>query len=174
MYNSSRGIDRSRVTGIREEEKSYSHSTTMPNDITDPEEASQILRHLSERAAERLRRDHVRAGLVTVTVRGNEYDRLAVVGNGFKDVSKQRKIGYYTYASDLLYEEANRLFTEIWDKSMPIRLLGVAFGDIRRDDSQQMDFLNDERREKKEKLDRMIDEVRGKFGHGAISRLRTF
>lgn len=171
LYNSSHGIDRSRVTGIREDEKSYSHSITMPVDIVDAEEAKRILRQLSDETAERLRKDNVRAGLVTVTIRGNEYDRLAVIGNGFKDVSKQRKIGYYTYASDLLYEEVVRLFTEIWDKIMPIRLLGVAFSDIQKDGTQQMDFLTDDRREKKEKLDRMVDTVRGKFGRGAIQRL---
>lgn len=63
------------------------------------------------------------------------------------------------------------MFTELWDRKTPIRLLSVSCGNIIKGDEGQLNFFVDEERKKKEDLDNMLDKIRDKFGPNALKRL---
>ena len=161
LHRASNGIDDSPVQTAQEDAKSYGHSTTLAEDILRAEEAYPVLLSLSDKAAERMRRDHVRADTVTVTIRTN----------GFQNYSRQRRMPLHTAASDLIYEEAIRLFNALYDGKTPLRLLGVSLSGLIHDtDAEQMSFFGEEEREKKEKLGRMLDDINMRFGKHSVVR----
>lgn len=163
MYAASAaGEDRSPVRTEREDAKSYSHSTTLPYDLTDMEEVKPVLLNLSDRATYRMRRDRMRAMLITVSYRNPD----------FQTISRQRLLGFSTDASDILYEEAVTLFEELWDHKTPIRLIGLQLGRLTDGANEQLDFFRQEEREKKEKLDHMLDSINDRFGRGSVKRGR--
>ena len=164
MHNSANGISRSPVSEEGEDEKSYGHETTLPYDYVDAAEVYPVLLMLSDRVSRRLRRDNVKAGLVTVSYKSNE----------FKRVSHQHKLELSTSSGDLIYREAVRLFDELWDQKTPIRLLGVSCGNITDGKNEQLNLFGEEERKKREKLDRMLDAVRNRFGDDAIMRTSEF
>lgn len=161
LYESARGIDETPVRVTAEDEKSYGHSITLSADLTDLEDVKPVLLHLSDKVCRRMRRDGVRAGLVAVHYKSNE----------FKTLQRQHKLPYVTHASDLIYREALSLFTELWDQTTPIRLVGLSLGALSRSE-EQLNFLIDEEREKREKLDAMLDTIRDQYGRDAVVRMR--
>ena len=62
-----------------------------------------------------------------------------------------------------------RLFDEKWDGT-PIRLLGVSTKVASADNGRQMDLFDNTDYEKLEKLDRAMDNIKNRFGAGAVSR----
>ncbi len=160
MHRSSNGMDDSPVQSEREDEKSVGNSTTLPYDFTTREEVLPVLLQLSESVAGRMRKSGVKGGLVTVTIRSS----------GFTTVSRQKKLDFHTYATDVIYEEAVRLFDSLWDQETPIRLLGVTCGALSDGNNEQMSLFGQEEREKREKLDEMLDRIRDKFGKDAVKR----
>ncbi len=164
MHRSAHGISTSPVSEEGEDEKSYGHETTLPYDYVDAADVYPVLLMLSDRVSRRLRRDGVRAGLVTVSYKSNE----------FKRVSHQHKLSLSTCAADLIYKEAVRLFDEFWDGKTPIRLLGVSCGNITDGKNEQLNLFGEEERRKKERLDRMLDAVRNRYGDDAIMRTSDY
>ena len=162
LHRSANGIDHSRVTDIRAEAKGYGNSTTLPYDFTDAEEAYPVLLKLAESVCSRMRKDDVKAGLVTVAYRSS----------GFNNYSHQKKLDYHTDATDLIYREAVQLFDALWDGKTPIRLLGLSCGNLSDGKNEQMNLFGEEDREKHEKLDRMLDSIRERFGKDAVMRTR--
>ncbi|MBP5254256.1 MAG: DNA polymerase IV [Lachnospiraceae bacterium] len=162
MHRAANGIDDSPVETEREDAKSCGNSTTLPYDLTTAEEAYPVLLSLSESVCRRMRKGGVRAGQVTVTVKGSD----------FSTCSKQRKLDFTTSASDVVYGEAKKLFDSLWDGKMPIRLLGVSCGHLSHGENEQMTLFGNEEREKREKLDAMLDRIREKFGKNAVVRTK--
>ena len=160
MHRAANGMDDSSVSGVPEKAKGYGNSTTLANDLLSEEEARPVLLRLSESVSRRMRKDNVKGGLVTVTIRYND----------FTDRSRQRKLEFYTDGTDIIYKEALRLFSELWDKMTPIRLLGVSCGNLSDGKNEQLSFIDAKEREKQEKLDRMLDSIREKYGKDAVLR----
>ncbi|MBR4768725.1 MAG: DNA polymerase IV, partial [Lachnospiraceae bacterium] len=91
MYaESAAGRDDSPVRTERDDAKSYSHSTTLPYDLTTIEEVKPVLLNLSDRATYRMRRDGMKAMQITVSYRNPD----------FQTVSRQRMLGFSTDSSD--------------------------------------------------------------------------
>ena len=124
------------------------------------EAAQRILLALSDSVASRMRADGAKAFCISVTIRGND----------FKDRSHQKKLTEPTDVTSEVYEISKQLFSELWDKRTPLRLLGVSLTDLLREDYVQQSLFPDERREKEKKLDRAVDSIRGKYGSGTIVR----
>lgn len=162
IHNYANGIDESPVLSEPEEVKGYSNSTTLEKDVTTREKAYEILLALSDSVSFRMRSDKVKAYCVAVTIRGND----------FKDHSHQRKLFDPTDITNEIYDISRQLFDELWDGYTPLRLLGIALTNITHDDVSQISLFmeQDEQKEKQRKVDKAMDELRGKFGSGAISR----
>ena len=155
------GVDSAFLRTHPADNKGYGHSTTLPVDIADANEAKQILLELCERVGARLRADEVHAQVVVVTIR--YYD--------LTNTSHQLMLKTPTSANDTLHQAACKLFDELWDKVTPIRLLGVRTSKISKGEvSRQLTLFDQTDYEKKEKLDKALDEIRSRFGKKAVSR----
>lgn len=139
--------------------KGYSNSTTLAEDVTVPGQAKEILLSLTETVASRLRYDDMKAGVVSVTIRNTD----------FEDHSKQVSLYSNTNVTEELYNEVSVLFDKLWDGS-PIRLLGVAASKAEEGSAYQYELFNQGKHEKLEKLDAAIDKVRARYGDDSIKR----
>jgi len=160
MHRAANGIDDSPVSDIQAAAKGYGHSTTLSEDVLTSEDAYPVLLSLTEKVCRRLRQDDMKAGLVTVTYRSND----------FVNKSRQHKMDTHTYATDLIYKEARAIFDELWDKKTPIRLLGVSCGALSDGTNEQLRLFGEKEKEKHEKLDRMLDSINNRFGEGSVKR----
>lgn len=160
LHEYANGIDRSPVLAEAEDAKGYSNSTTLETDVKTAEEAHRILLSLSDSVASRMRADDAKAFCVSVTIRGND----------FKDRSHQKKLAEPTDITTEIYDISKQLFSELWDRRTPLRLLGVSLTDLLRGDFVQQSLFPDEKRDREKKLDKTVDSIRNKYGSGTIMR----
>ena len=160
LHEYANGIDRSPVLAEAEDAKGYSNSTTLETDVKTAEEAHRILLSLSDNVASRMRADGAKAFCVSVTIRGND----------FKDRSHQKKLAEPTDITTEIYDISKQLFSELWDRRTPLRLLGVSLTDLLRGDFVQQSLFPDEKRDREKKLDKAVDSIRNKYGSGTIMR----
>ncbi|NLO48784.1 MAG: DNA polymerase IV [Clostridiales bacterium] len=154
------GTDNSPVLAEAEDAKGYGSSTTLEKDVTTTEEAYRILLALTDTVTSRMRADGARAFSVCVTIRGND----------FKNKSHQKKLDEPTDITAEIYAVAKKLYTDLWDKKTPLRLLGVSLSDITRDAFMQQTLFSDGHKDRQRKLDKTIDGIRRKFGSDTITR----
>ena len=162
-----------KVIRERVESKGIGNSTTLPKDVTEEEEARKVLLWLSETVGGRVRKEGLKAKMVSVEIKYST----------FQSVSHQKQLQRATNADKMIYETACDLFHELWNGE-PIRLLGIRTSKlVDETEPEQMsifDFqnvLNQNmpkqeigKNKKQEKLDKAIDQIRKKFGDGAIVR----
>lgn len=163
LHRYANGIDDTPVAAAPREVKGYSNSTTLESDVTDRTSALRILLALTDSVASRLRADGGKTTSVAITLRSKD----------FLDRSHQKKLARPTDITQEIYRTVEKIFDELWDRRTPMRLLGVALGGIVWEDDPQLSFFEDEDRERARRLDRVVDDIRGKYGSGAIVRGST-
>ncbi|MBO5071359.1 MAG: DNA polymerase IV [Eubacterium sp.] len=162
IHNYANGIDEAPVAAEAAESKGYGNSTTISHDVTDPREAKDILRTLCASVGRRLQKDHVRAGVVAVSIKNSSFMRC----------SHQCTLDTATDSPEELYEHSCRLFDECWDGT-PIRLLWVSTSKITKETLRQLNLFDQEKIEKQQRLDSAIDTIRNRFGKDAIVQAGT-
>lgn len=162
IHNYANGIDEAPVAAEAAESKGYGNSTTISHDVTDPREAKDILRALCASVGRRLQKDHVRAGVVAVSIKNSSFMRC----------SHQCTLDTATDSPEELYEHSCRLFDKCWDGT-PIRLLGVSTSKITKETLRQLNLFDQEKIEKQQRLDSAIDTIRNRFGKDAIVQAGT-
>lgn len=140
--------------------KSYSHSHTTSYDVTDAENAKQILLALTETLAARIRDDDAKAKCVS----------LHVTTSDFKKISRQKTLDRKTDITGELYDAVCQLVDELWDKNTSVRLLGVGVSVADEEDYDQLSLFDDEERKKQMRCDTAMDSIRKRFGSDAIQR----
>ena len=159
IWKFANGIDEV-VSGRKNQEaKGYSNETTMAHDVTDRQEAEEILLALVEQVAGRLRADGKKAEVVSVGMKDA----------WFVSSSHQCVLPNPTAGTKELYEHACRLLSEFWD-GKPIRLLNFYASRITEEEGRQLSLFDTTDYEKQEKADAAMDAIREKFGAGAIKR----
>ncbi len=143
-------------------DNSYGNSVTTARDLRTPAEADATLLALCESVAARLRADGKTARVVTVQL----------VDAAFRRKSHQKTLPGPTDSTDLLYRTAQELMRAIWP-ALGVRLLGVTAEKTGTEHFEQLDFFIDtEKTQKLEKLDRTADALRQKFGEKAVVRAK--
>ena len=160
LHDFANGIDDSQVLETPEKAKGYSNSTTMERDIINEQDAYKVLMSLADVTAARMRADGARAYCIGIMIRGND----------FKDRSHQRKLVEATDITSEIFELCKELFVELWDRKTPLRLLGVSLTSLTSEEEQQMSFFKDDKKEKARALDRVVDDIKNKFGTDKITR----
>lgn len=160
LYRYANGVDDSPVLSEPERAKGYSNSITLEEDVVNVEGAHKILLALADSVASRMRADGARAYCVGVTVRGND----------FRDKSHQRRLDTATDITDEIYTVAKRLFSELWDRRTPLRLMGLSLTSLSHEGEEQISLFPDEKKERARRIDRTVDSIRGKFGPDTIIR----
>lgn len=164
LHGFANGLDDSPVTtdGYHAPIKSIGNSTTAPRDLTCDTDVKIILMALSESVAARLRKNGFCAGVVEISIRDN----------GLFSFTRQVKLKRATNITDEIMKAAYGLFQSHYLWEHPIRSLGVRGSNLTLDHMPvQLSLFTDEKlRERQEKLDRMTDEIRRRFGYFAIQR----
>nr|MBQ8251781.1 DNA polymerase IV [Lachnospiraceae bacterium] len=161
LYNYANGIDPSPVEEQSDAPKGYSNSITLPFDCTDRNDAKGIILSLCENIGTRIRKDNAFVSVVSVTL----------VDADFCKSSHQTSLPAGTNITDVIYENACKLFDNLWDNS-PIRLIGVHTSKASDQCYTQYSLFDTEKNEKLEKLDMAIDSIRLRYGDNAIKRAR--
>lgn len=168
LWEFANGIDSSKVIRERVESKGIGNSTTLSKDATTEEEARKVLLWLAESVAGRLRKEKMKAKMVSVEIKYST----------FKSVSHQTQIQRATSNDKAIYETACELFRELWNEE-PIRLLGIRTSKlVDETEPEQMSIFDFQEMleqetptdEKHDKLNKALDQIRKKYGDGAIVR----
>jgi DNA polymerase-4 len=165
LYQLSHGHD-DRPVVSNWEPKSISSETTFDVDTADRELLLATILELSDHVAERLRKEGYRGGKVTLKLRYSS----------FTTHTKQQSLEKQICTGEEIAAIARGLFSQ-FPLKQKIRLIGVAAGDLNRDDidPQQLSLFGQATRQN-EKLSQTIDQIKEKFGSNAVRRasdLRT-
>lgn len=158
LYKKAQGINVSEVHNYHEA-KSISTENTFHENTSDNTFLLKELVRMTEKIAFELRQDEKLCGCIAVKIRYPNFDTT----------SKQTTI-QYTFSDDELIPAAIKLFNELYKKGMPIRLLGVRLTELTSHALQGSLFDNPQ---KKKDLYKAIDDVKNKYGRGALQKART-
>ena len=157
MWEYANGIDASEVISQEEEPKGIGNSITLPKDIQNIEELSEVLLALAEQVAFRLRKQNKRAYVVNVQLKTKD----------FISYSHQKKLEVPTDSTKTISNVAKALLQESY-KGEPIRLIGVRVDNLCSKKEIQLSLF-DTNKEKQEKLDQTIDKLKEKYGYNTIT-----
>jgi DNA polymerase-4 len=162
MVERANGVDRRLVDpDSANDHQSVGSSTTLAEDGGHENELLPVLKSLSAKVADRLRKKELVAIAIQVTIRYS--DR--------KTVTRSRKLLNPVTSAKDIEAEAVRLFKENWCHE-PVRLLGVSAAEVLpiSEAYRQLDLFSLEREEKDIKLYEVMEEIRKKHGSGSIYR----
>ena len=159
IWNSANGRDSAVVEAVQEDNKGYGNSVTLSRDISDYDNACQVLLSLCETVGARLRADHVLCSNVCVELRDWE----------FRNHSHQMTLDGPTDSTSVLYECSCRLLKDFWDMT-PLRLMGVRAGKINDGSFSQISLFDDPGLVKKKEFEKTVDKIRNKYGIDSIKR----
>ena len=160
MWEYANGIDNSEVQYQYEKPKGVGNSTTLPMDVNDISKLEEILLTLTEQVTYRLRRYNLLANVVNVQLRTKD----------FEDKSHQRKLPEATSSTKEIYAEAKELLHEMYIPGTPIRLIGMRVDNLIEKDELQLSLFSHQDNEKQEKLDKVVDELKQKYGYNSVTR----
>ncbi|HUJ30387.1 MAG TPA: DNA polymerase IV [Candidatus Acidoferrum sp.] len=156
LYRKARGVD-SYEFFVDAEPKSISHNQTFGRDTNDREQLEATLSYLCQKATKRLRDAGLHTRTVTLTLRYTD----------FKTITRAETLADPTDLDTVLLGVIRGLFSRSWDGKAMFRLVGVAFSSFFAG-SGQLDLLDPGRREKLERLARVTDRLRDKFGFSKV------
>lgn len=166
LWNYANGLENSPVAPAGEytPPKSVGNGETFPRNLTSREEVERGVAMLADEVARRLRRHALRACTLQVTVRDP----------GFKDICRQKPLSAPTCTARELYRAALDILDRSWKKGAPIRALTLTAQNLvgEGEAAEQQDLFAphaSERREKAEKVERVMDSLRKKYGRGAVT-----
>lgn len=164
LYNFANGRDTSPIKhkDYIQDVKSVGNSTTTPRDIKNNDDAKTVFRVLCESVATRLREQGLKGKTVMIVVR--DVDLSSFV--------RQRKMKGYSDLSTEILQTAMELFEDNYTWNKPIRSLGISVTDFDfENECDQFDLSGTvEHREKLEKLEQTMDNLKMRFGNYCITR----
>lgn len=162
LYSYALGKDCSEVKKYldKDEYKSIGNSITFHRDLDNDLDVETLIILLSESVCSRMK-DYGYKYARTVT--------LTYTDNLLNSIVRMKKLSHPTYISSEVAELAMKLFKDNFDWSLKIRLLGVSISDFTSE--EQLSFDEDiTKKEKKEQLENVVENLRKRFGRSAINR----
>lgn len=156
------GLDNSPVSNIGAKSliKSIGNSTTTPRDLISDEDIRITMYVLAESVAERLRECDFVCRTVQIHVRDNQ----------LQSYERQGVLSTPSCTSSAIFEKAFELFSRN-RPGLPVRSVGLRACNLSVQEIQQLSFLPDVQLEqRKERLERTVDSIRGRYGHFIIQR----
>ena len=159
-----RGEDRTPVNRENAEApiKSIGNSTTTPRDLVNETDVSIIVHLLAESVSARLRENNFLCNVVEISVRDN----------GLESFTRQKKVTVPTDITKEIADSAMELFRFHYNWRKPIRSLGVRASSLSPANTpwQISMFTDPEYRERQQRMDKAVDEIRRRFGFYSIQR----
>ena len=163
MHEHANGIDESPVSLYEDRDpiKSVGNGITFKRDLTTERDIAVAVKALSDTVAGRLRKYELKAYGIKVDIK-DPY---------FKVISRQKQLFTPTWLAEEIAHHSMEIINSSWKKGAPIRMLTITGINLTDDLSQEQLSLFDEDLEKKEKTEKVeltMDEVRKKYGSRAI------
>ncbi|NPV77079.1 MAG: DNA polymerase IV [Anaerolineae bacterium] len=152
-----RGLD-DRPVLIEHEIKSISQEITFQKDLSDEKRLRKTIQDLAEQVGRRLRQHGFVAGTIRLKVRWPD----------FTTFSRQFTLAQATDQDSVLEGVAQTLFSQVWKAGRAVRLLGVGASNLKQGIYQLS--LWDTPDEKMDKLMKVMEELRERFGDNVIQR----
>ncbi|AFS40466.1 Y-family DNA polymerase [Leuconostoc gelidum] len=167
LYALSWGIDRSDLTEvIVPKSKSYSNSQVLPRDYHKREEIEIVIREMVDQVASRIRFHQKQATIVSLFIGYSYAESEKQSSHGFR---KQLRIDA-TNDTRKLMEIMIQLFEQNWHGEV-IRHIGIDYSGLIDAMGIQLDlFRQPEQQINTNKIDKVVDELRQRFGTTAIMR----
>ena len=159
MWEYANGIDDSEVNYLKQKPKGVGNSTTVSQDITNIEKIEEVLLALTEHTTYRLRKHNMLGNVVSVQLRTSD----------FKNYSHQRKLNFSTNSTKEIFKTAKELVRQLYNNE-PIRLIGIRIDNLCDEEEKQISLFEDTNIKKQEKLDKVVDNIKDKFGYEMITR----
>jgi DNA polymerase IV len=160
LWQLAHGIDDDPVAPEREA-KSISHETTFEEDIDDRDMLRAWLVDLTEQVAWRLRRNELKGRTVHLKVRFAD----------FSLITRSQTLSEPTDITDELWQTADEMLCHRLPAShLPIRLIGMGVSGFDSTGLVQRQLFDQDQRQKQTYLDVATDQIREKFGTGALRR----
>jgi nucleotidyltransferase/DNA polymerase involved in DNA repair len=160
LWQLAQGID-DRPVLSEEGCKSIGHELTFEHDTSDLVLLESTLLGLTEKVAQRLRAQKVRAH--TIAIKFREAD--------FSTFTRRVTLDAPADTSEKIYPVARQLLKSIFRKGALVRLIGVSGSNLEADQgSRQMSLFNAAPRQKDRNLAAALDDITHRFGSQAITR----
>ncbi|MFC1912486.1 DNA polymerase IV [Chloroflexota bacterium] len=161
LHNHASGIDNREVEPPGPA-KSISRETTFEKDTRDTTLLKGTLRYLSERVGRDLRRQGKLAKCITLKLRYAD----------FTTISRQQTLSHASDTDQVIFDTGfNLLKKDLFQEKQPVRLVGIGVSNLV-ETGRQLDML-DSSTQRLQKLNRVIDRIRNKYGFTAIQTGRT-
>lgn len=155
------GIDERPVNDC-EEIKSVSHETTFLVDQADREIVISTLLSLAEQVSSRLRKHHLRGRTIQLKLRFSD----------FSTFTRHKTLPDPTCLTEEIYAVSRKLFEQFALNEKPIRLIGVGVSQLVSEHDLQLN-LWDANNQRKERLEKIRDELQEKYGKSALRHAQT-
>ena len=160
IHNYANGIDNSEVRSKNYlEVKGIGNSITIDHDVDNREEALKILLSLIETAAMRLRRNTSMCSVIVVSIKNSDLFKY----------SHQKTLENITDSTETIFREATKVFDDTW-KGESIRQIGIRLTNLCDNEFYQRTFFDDKKVDKLRAIDKVVDDIRSKYGNTAIIR----
>lgn len=163
MWEHANGIDDDPVALYDQKEpiKSVGNGVTFRRNLTSESDIATAVKALSDKVAGRLRQHGLKAGGVKVDIK-DPY---------FKVISRQKQLDTTTWLAEEIAQAAAELIRASWRAGAPIRMLTITAINLTDQLFQEQLSLfgsDSSKREKAEKMELAMDEVRKKYGNSTI------
>ncbi|MEG1068002.1 MAG: DNA polymerase IV [Anaerovoracaceae bacterium] len=164
IYNYANGYDDSPVSlyNQREKIKSVGNGITFKRNLTTKDDILTAVISLSDTVAARLRKYQMKAYGI----------KLDIKDPFFKTISRQKQLDMPTNLAEQITKTTMEILKASWKENDPIRLLTITAINLADEtQSEQLSFFADlsEGREKGEKIERTMDNIRRKYGDSSIT-----
>ncbi|WP_261810932.1 Y-family DNA polymerase [Levilactobacillus humaensis] len=159
------GIDRSQLHQVRPpKEKSWSNSQVLPRDYRAQAEIELVIREIGQQVTSRMRHHRQQAGCVSLYV---GFARADTENDGRTGFDHSCRIAPTDNAQTIVATLLH-LFRKNW-ADQPVRNIWVGLSRLSHSQNLQLDlFQEPERQIKNDQFDRVLDELRDKFGKTAV------
>ncbi|MBE6807496.1 MAG: DNA polymerase IV [Ruminococcaceae bacterium] len=141
--------------------QSVSNGMTTPRDLTDDRDVRRVLMVLAESVGRRMREQHFVGRTVELHLRDNQLNTR----------THRVTLDHYIQSTPDIADAAYALFRESYRWKRPLRSVTIGVSHLEPEDiPTQMDMTDSAGREKREQLDRAVDNLRERFGDHCIRR----
>ncbi len=164
LYEYANGLDNSPVSHLLEKRKigTIGNGMTFTRNLLGEEDIKMALLGLSDQVCARLRKQQLKALGVKVDIKNPSFITIA----------RQKQLTNSSNSQEDIYQAAFQLILTNWDLSKPIRLITLtAINLIDENTNEQLSFWDEdnEKKEKKESVNKTLDSIRTKFGDTALT-----
>lgn len=164
MHQLANGVDGRPVEPMRES-KSVGRETTFPRDISDVYVLETILFTLTDDVCHTLRSSGLKGKTVSIKIRYPD----------FRSISRAVTLERYTASFEPVFEAVRRLMDQHYQDGTAVRLIGVTVSNLKKEQQiveQQELFADTAAVEKYQQLNKVVDQINGRYGGDTLRRAR--